>query len=213
MWAASLSASMPRLISALVSRSRTTVMPCSRGFCLPAVLVSAPLLLADVMGVMLLVMAAGDPSVRDAIRTSDWLAGHQRRQAAPGRSGRVSGGAGLLGRLDRGRAVRDPVAAVVVPGDRLQILEPDRLTLAHLGLITSHRDPDHLPSLGIHGEHFHNPLGLLGLLVHLLLGAAVLGLRLGGPRHREGRLRGVQKMTHDHHSLMLAAPCWGQSPV
>ena len=47
-------------------------------------------------------------------------------------------------------------------------LEADWLTLVHLGLITSHRDPDHLAALGVLGEHLHHPLRAASVAVHLL---------------------------------------------
>lgn len=85
------------------------------------------------------------------------------------------GGPGIR-RLDRGGAVGHPRLAVVGPGDRLQVGEPNGLNLAHLGVITSHRDPDHLPAFGVHGEYLDHPLRAAGVAVDFLV---LYGLRLG----------------------------------
>src|SRR5215468_1516757 len=88
-------------------------------------------------------------------------------------------------------------------------LEADSLTLVHFGLIASHRDPDHLPALGVHRQDLHHPLGQLAGPVHLLLPAAELGLRLRGLRDREGVLLVLQQQLHDHHFLSAGSPFLG----
>ena len=82
---------------------------------------------------------------------------------------------------DRGGTVGHSRLAVVAPGDRLQAVEPDRLTLCHPWLIASHRDLDHLSALGVLGEHLDNPLRAAGVAIDLLLGLAVVPPWLGGP--------------------------------
>ena len=86
----------------------------------------------------------------------------------------------------------------------------DRLTLVHLGLITSHRDPDHLPALGVHRQDLHDPLGRwfvrgppsAGLPPNSVFGsAAFVTVKVTFAR--------VQHQTHDHHFLSLAAPVLG----
>src|SRR5262249_16427750 len=118
------------------------------------------------------------------------------RRRAPGLSG-----AGLWCGVDRGGAVGHTGLAVVVPGDRLQAVEADLLTGGHLGLVTSHRDLDHLSAVVVLGEHLDRPLGLACVAVYLLHVLAVVLARLRGPGDLEAHRRRVEQQTHDNHFL------------
>ncbi len=98
------------------------------------------------------VLVAGEAKrLRHSVRGTPCGQIDQARQSVgdgagmPERASETSGGLGLPGGLDGCGTVGHAGAAVVVPGDRLQRVEADRLTLVHPRLITSHRDPDHLP--------------------------------------------------------------------
>src|SRR6266487_1670539 len=112
--------------------------------------------------------------------------------------------------MDRRGAISHAALAVVVPGDRLQTLEADLGTRVHLGLVTSHRDPDHLPALSVLGEHLHNPLRAARLAVHLLHVLAEVLARLRGPGDLKAHRRRVEQQTHDNHSFRLPRS-WGTS--
>src|SRR5712691_1320731 len=130
-------------------------MPCSR--CAGTRFAVVPSLVLAALVVVLLVMAACDPSVRDAMRTCGGQA-MRRKRRLPERAGENLRGLRRGSGMDGRGTVGHPGLAVVVPGDRLQALEADRLTLGHPRLITSHRDLDHYSALGVHGERLDNPL-------------------------------------------------------